>query len=164
MLKKVSGSVLVIAVCILAGCSDGSVSKPPNTIVTASSQQDNSDLGPQGLLLAKAPGWHSQSSPSYPQFITVDFGAAQSMRRIGLLPQVGQPSRGPKAVTIEVSEDGKSWRSVGNAVDACVPNAVDGWFDINLSSEVTSRYLRLRILSNCGAPDLLTLQGLRAAF
>ena len=103
MLKKVSGSVLVIAVCILAGCSDGSVSKPPNTIVTASSQQDNSDLGPQGLLLAKAPGWHSQSSPSYPQFITVDFGAAQSMRRIGLLPQVGQPSPRPKAITISVN-------------------------------------------------------------
>lgn len=151
--------MLMTLAFLIAGCGDKSAAKS-SAIVTVSSQQDNEALGPQGLLSDTPPGWHSQSTPVYPQFIMVDFGSAIEMHSIRLMPQEDQPTRGPKAVNIEVSEDGKDWQNVGGTSDACKLNATDGTFNIDLSNKVTNRYLRLRILSNCGAPDLLTLQGL----
>jgi hypothetical protein len=170
-------SVLVVALYFIAGCSNnskesktaGPVAEKSGTpipttavTVTASSLHPNAELGPQGLWSAKAPGWHSQPGTTYPQVITSDLSTPRVMHRIGLFPQEGQLARAPKAVEIEVSEDGYTWRPIGSTADACQPNTTDGWYDINLPSEITSRYLRLRILSNCGDPNLLTLQGLRA--
>lgn len=129
-------------------------------IVSVSSQ--SGDLGPQGLLVAAKPGWHSPQPPKYPESILVDFQAPKTLNYIGFLQQEGQPSRAPKAIRIDISEDQKVWSAVGGSDDVCMPNMPDGWTNVDLPKSVTSRYLKVTIFSNCGDQQLLTLRGLRA--
>lgn len=158
-LKLFTITIIVIA---LTGCGD---SKPPKTVelptpkVTASSQSEK--YGPEGLLLAMPPGWHSENPPKFPESLTVDFQSPREVRSLGLLQQEGQPARAPKAIRIEISDDGKSWTEVAGSDDACSPNTPDGWSNINFAKPVTIRYLKVIIFSNCGDPQFLTLRGLR---
>ena len=132
-------------------------SKAPK--ITATSQ--TGDFGPIGLFSATPPGWHSAQPPKFPESLTVDFQSPREAKSLALLPQEGQPARAPKAVRVEISDDGKSWASVAGSDNACAPNTPDGWSNINFSKPVSSRYLRVIIFSNCGDPRLLTLRGLR---
>lgn len=127
-------------------------------IVTASSQ--SWDLGPQGLFLTRPPGWHAEAHPVYPQTLTVDLLEAREFHEIGFLPQDIYADRMPKAVRIEISEDGDKWSPVANFANVCVLNAQGGWHSETLPAAVKTRYLRIEILSNCGS-DWLTLRGLR---
>jgi len=134
--------------------------EPPKTPkITASSQKN--EFGAAGLLAATPPGWHSGQPPKYPESLTVDFQSSREVKSLGLLMQEGQPARAPKAVRIEISDDGKSWTSVAGSNNACSPNMPDGWSNIDFAKGVTSRYLKVIIFSNCGDPQLLTLRGLR---
>lgn len=146
----------------LTGCGD---SKPPKTVelptpkVIASSQLDN--MGPEGLLSAMQPGWHSANPHKLPEWVMVDFQAPREVRRLGLLPQDGNPTRSPKAIRVEISNDGNSWSQAAGSDDACSPNMPDGWWNLDFAKPATGRYLKIVILSNCGDPGLVTFRGLR---
>ena len=126
---------------------------------TASSQFG--DYGPAGLLAATQPGWHAVQPPKCPESLTLDLRTRREIRLLGLLPQDGLPARAPKAIRVEISDDGNSWTAVAGSDDACAPNTPDGWSNIHFAKPVTTRYLRVIILSNCGDAQLLTLRGLR---
>ncbi len=157
--KLLTITTIVIA---LTGCGD---SKPPKTVelptskVTASSQLDN--MGPEGLLSATQPGWHSASPPKFPEWVMVDFQVHREVRFLGLLQQDGIPTRAPKAIRVEMSNDGNSWSQVAGSDDACSPNKPDGWSNIDFAKPATGRYLKIVILSNCGDLGLVTFRGLR---
>ena len=152
-------TTIVIA---LTGCGD---SKPPKAVelpapkITASSQLEK--YGPEGLLSAAQPGWHSQNPRKFPEWVMVDFQAPREVRLLGLLAQDGNPTRAPKAIHVEISNDGNSWSQAAVADDACSPNTQDGWSEIKFAKPVTARYLKIVILSNCGDPGLVTFRGLR---
>jgi hypothetical protein len=126
-----------------------------------SSSSKSGDLGPGGLLLATPPGWHSEQPPRFPESVTVDFQAPRQIKFLGLLRQEGQPGRAPKAVRIEISNDGMAWTAAAGSDNACSPNMPEGWSNIDFAKPVFGRYLKLVIFSNCGDPQLLTLGGLR---
>jgi hypothetical protein len=127
--------------------------------VVASSQLD--DYGPYGLLDQMQPGWHAASPVTYPQTLTIDFQAARKIRAVGLLPQDGGLGRAPKNVRIESSMAGSAWTSVAEVSDACSLSGPDSWRVISFNKTFTARYLKIVIMSNCGDPGLLTLQGLK---
>ena len=126
---------------------------------TVTSQLDN--YGPEGLGDSAQPGWHAARPPNYPESITVDLRTRRQIRLVGLLRQDGLPARAPKALGVEISDDGNSWTPVAGSDDACAPNTPDGWSNINFAESVTTRYVKVIIFSNCGDPELLTLRGLR---
>ena len=132
-------------------------SKTP--IITASSQTD--DFGPTGLLSAIPPGWHSAQPPKYPEALTADFQQRREVKSLGLLQQEGQPARAPKAIRIDISDDGTSWIPVAGSDNACAPNTPDGWSNIDFAKPATGRYVKVVIFSNCGDPQFLTLRALR---
>lgn len=177
-------SVVPLAIVLMAGCGDsdkaglthisgkesvagttkavdGAVAQKATRsfVLTASSQ--SADLGPQGLFSAVPPGWHSSQPPKFPETVTVDFGDSRQLRYLGLLQQEGQPERAPKALRVEMSNDGNTWVPVAGADDACKANMPDGWFNIDFSRPSSGRYLRVVIFTNCGDAYLLTVRGLR---
>lgn len=164
MMVRFSKCLLITTIVFaLAGCGDsepGKAGKLPSTPkVTASSQLG--ELGPQGLFSNTAPGWHSERPPKFPESLTVDFQTLREIKHVGILQQEGQPARAPKALRIEISNDGNSWTQLAGSDNACSPNMPDGWFNIDFSKPYTGRYLKVIIFSNCGDAQLLTLRGLR---
>jgi hypothetical protein len=127
--------------------------------LTASSQLEK--YGPEGLLSATQPGWHSTSPPRFPEWVMVDFQAPREVRSLELLPQDRVPERAPKVIRVEISPDGNTWRRVADSDNACSPNTPDGWSRVNFAKPATGRYLKISILSNCGDPGLVTFRGLR---
>ncbi len=127
--------------------------------ITASSQTEN--YGPEGVFFSTPPGWHSAQPAKYPETLLVDFKVPQNLQSIGILQQEGQPARAPKALRIEVSNDGTNWNAIAGSDDACKPNLPDGWWDIRLPKSATTRYMKLIVFSNCGDTRLLTIRGLR---
>jgi hypothetical protein len=75
-------------------------------------------------------------TPERPKLLAVEFGAPATIREVRMVPRTGY---GPRAYTIEVSEDGTAWREV-----AAVPAAPNGPVTTPLAA-VTVRALRLRI-------------------
>jgi hypothetical protein len=75
-------------------------------------------------------------STSAPEHVGVDLGAPTVIGSVTMVPRVNY---GPKAYTIEVSEDGATWREVG-AVPAAANATVKTTF-----TPVTARAVRLRI-------------------
>lgn len=75
-------------------------------------------------------------SPSAPQFLGVDFGAAVRIASVRMTPRSGY---GPRAYSIEVSDDGETWRQVAD-----VPAAANGPVTTTFTP-VTARLVRLRI-------------------
>jgi len=75
-------------------------------------------------------------SPDRPKLLAVDFGAPVRIGRVTMVPRV---NFGPRAYTIEVSEDGAEWREV-----ASVPAAPNGTVSSSFAA-TTARHLRLRI-------------------
>lgn len=144
----------VFILVAVTGCGDSN-----SPILTASSTLG--DYGPQGLLDAVQPGWHSAQPAKYPQFLTVDFRTPREIKFIGLLQQEGQPARAPKSLRIEISSDGKTWTAVGGSDNACAPNKPDGWVNVDLAKPITAQHMKIVIFSNCGDAQLLTLRGLR---
>lgn len=128
---------------------------------SVSSSSQLSSYGPDTLFDLKQPGWHAAKSPTYPQSITVDFHVQREIQLLGLLPQDGNTDRAPKAMRIEIANDGKSWEPVAGSDNACVSNSPQEWHDIRIDKPVKARYLRIIIFSNCGNPEFLTLKGLR---
>ncbi len=128
--------------------------------VSATSKLD--DYGPEGLFLSVPPGWHAEREPSYPQQIMVDFNTMKSFQTLSLLPQeLSLIDRFPKRVSVEVSDDGQHWITLGMFDDLCDSDWSNGWATIALPTSVTTRYMRINVWENCGHPDLLTLKGLR---
>ncbi len=127
--------------------------------ITASSQL--LQFGPEGLLAATQPGWHSANPPDYPEWIMMDFGAPRDINSLSLLAQDSNQDRAPRVIRIESSPDGTSWTSNFASEIPCAPNSVDGWLKLKLRSPATNRYLKLVILANCGNSGLVTLRGLR---
>ena len=156
--------ILTITATIIAltGCGDSKPLKAvelPTPKITASSQLEK--YGPEGLLSATQPGWHSSNPPKFPERVMVDFQVSREVRLLGLLPQDGNPTRAPKSIHVEISNDGNSWSQAATSGDACSPNTPDGWSEIKFAKPVTARYLKIVILSNCGDPGLVTFRGLR---
>jgi hypothetical protein len=163
------------ALSILTACGDSGRTAPPSATgtpgtttpasndakPTVSARSLSPEFGPEGLFTAKAPGWHAVRPPKYPEMLSIDFGAPREVRIVGLLAQVGQPKRSPKALRIETSDDGAAWIPVAGSDDACTPNVKGGWHDIQFVRPAKGRYLRLVVFSNCGDGELLTLLGLR---
>jgi hypothetical protein len=151
--RLVTSAVIMLAV---AGCGEPA---KPKVLFSASSQ--SAEFGPQGLFETVPPGWHSAQPPKFPESITVDFLAPRDLHYLDLLQQDGHPARSPKAVRVEVSDDGNTWTPVGGADDACTPNTSDEWFNIDFGRAVVGRYMKLIIFSNCGDTQLVSLRGLR---
>lgn len=153
---------ITTAIVVLAGCGDSEAVKAdkssPQKKVTASSQLR--EFGPEGLLSATSPGWHSEEPPKYPESLTVDLQKPHKIKSLGFLHQDRHPERAPKAVRISTSNDGKSWTQVAESDNACA-NKPDEWFNIELPKPSTGRYIKVIISSNCGDPQFLTLRGLR---
>jgi len=141
--------------------SEGKSTHGTNIVVLTASSR-SADLGPQGLFSAAPPGWHSQQPPRFPESITVDFGVSKQISFLGMLQQDGHPLRAPKAVRVEISNDGITWLAVAGSDNACTPNMSDGWFNVGLLKPSAGRYLKVIIFSNCGDTQLVTLRGIRA--
>jgi hypothetical protein len=166
---------LPAALLILAACGDSGRGPSPTSTgspglttpasaeakFVVSARSLSPEFGPEGLFTAKAPGWHSVRPPSYPEVVSIDFGAPREVRILGLLAQEGQAKRSPKAFRIEASHDGAAWTPVAGSDNACTPNVKDGWHDIQFVRPASARHLRLVVFSNCGDGTLLTLRGLR---
>jgi hypothetical protein len=75
-------------------------------------------------------------TPTQPMILMVDFGVAQTIGSVTMVPRVGY---GPKAYTIEVSDDGLTW-----GVAASIPAAVNATITTAITP-VQARYLRLQI-------------------
>lgn len=132
--------------------------KPPK--ISASSTLGN--YGPSGLFASMDPGWHAELNPKYPQEITVDFNEVKPVNNLAILPQDGLVVRMPKTIKIMLSEDGASWVSASTFENNCLADqSNDGWHNIKLDGPRNARFVKLEILSNCGAKGLLTLKGLR---
>jgi hypothetical protein len=127
--------------------------------VTASSQLDK--YGPEGLLAAAQPGWHAGSPPIYPEWVMVEFPLPREIKSLGILPQDDNAARAPKAIHIEMSTNGRIWNFVAAGDNTCAPKTPDGWSRFSFPKPVTTRYLRISIVSNCGEASLLTFRGLR---
>ena len=100
---------------------------------------------PPSLATDGAPGtfWVSDGTqrgegptPDRPKYLGVDFGAAVQVGSVRMVPRTNY---GPRAYTIEVSDDGASWREV-----ASVPAAANGAVTTSFAP-TTVRALRLRI-------------------
>lgn len=137
---------------LLLGCSQRSPA------ITVSSVSNN--FGGDGLLESMEPGWHAASPPHYPETITVNLGNDQIIGSVAMLPQAGQKNRFAKAVRIDASADGETWRPIAGADNICEGRTRDGWADISFTPTKV-RYLKILIFSNCGDKSLLTVQGVR---
>ena len=160
--------LLIFLVAMIASCDQqpGSTGNPPKvsildkqTRIEPSSVQIES-AGPEGLFEAAQTGWHSQAPPRYPESLVFTFFENRHIAKIWLLPQDNHFDRAPKQFVIETSADGKNWESAQTIEGACKgPN--DTWRSYKLEQGINTRYLRLKIVSNCGNPDILTLRGIR---
>ncbi|MGC4063425.1 MAG: discoidin domain-containing protein [Polyangiaceae bacterium] len=75
-------------------------------------------------------------TPASPKFLMVDFGLPQRIGSVTMVPRVGY---GPKAYTIEVSNDASTWVQAAN-----VPSAANATVTTALTP-VEARYLRLQM-------------------
>jgi hypothetical protein len=75
-------------------------------------------------------------TPERPKLLAVDLGAPLTVGRVTMVPR---PGYGPRAYTIELSEDGQAWQQVA-AVPAAPNAAVTTPF-----APATARHVRLRI-------------------
>ena len=117
------------------------------------------NFGPEGLLKAAQPGWHSKTQPVYPELLTFIFSEDRRIKKLWLLPQDSAFDRAPREFVIEASIDGKNWKSGQPIETACVgPN--DTWRFYKLEQEISAKYLRIKILTNCGNIQT-TLRGVR---
>jgi hypothetical protein len=76
-------------------------------------------------------------SPEHPVHAGVDLGESRRVSGITMIPRTGY---GPRAYTVEVSEDGQAWTEA-----AAVPAAPNDWVVTELATPVTARHVRLRI-------------------
>ncbi|HEY7391299.1 MAG TPA: discoidin domain-containing protein [Bryobacteraceae bacterium] len=112
-----------------------------------------------GLLEAKQPGWHAAPPVTYPQVLTFYFKEARQVESVSFLPQDQNTDRGPKSIEVELSDSGLAWRKVATIANACTSTGV--WSSHRLRKSVLTQHIRLRILTNCGNPSLLTLRGVK---
>ena len=131
-----------------------------DTTVTASSVL--APFLPDGLLEAEEPGWHAAPNAGFPQWVSFAFTEPKHIGSVGLLPQVQKWSRAPKQIVVETSDNGFTWSPAGKIANAC-PSSDSAWAYYPLTTAITTQYLRLMILSNCGDPTLLSLRGVKLA-
>jgi hypothetical protein len=105
----------------------------------------NQEAFPPALATDGAPGtfWVSDGTqrgdgpaPDKPKLLGVDFGAPVRVAEVRMVPRA---NFGPRAYTIEVSDDGVAWRQV-----AAIPVAANGPVTTAIAP-TTARALRLRI-------------------
>ena len=132
--------------------------EPPGISVTSILR----NLGPEGLFSSAQPGWHAQKNPIYPQVMTIDHKEIKFIGRVSFLPQDNYVERMPKYIKVETSVDGSNWVSSGVFPDLCVLGSEkSNWHEIELGAPVKAQYIRIKIYSNCGDPNYLTLRGLK---
>ncbi|MFH1153443.1 MAG: discoidin domain-containing protein [Pseudomonadota bacterium] len=127
-------------------------------VITASSYDGS--YGPDMLLDAGQPGWHAATPVTYPQELMVDLQEKKTIRALSFLPQDGHKERFLRAIEIYFRLDGASWSLQARCDNIC--NCADGtgWSRIELPEVMESRFLRIKIFSNCGDDSRLTLRGL----
>lgn len=138
---------------------DGIASGTAGPRITASSVMD--PFGPTGLLTAAQPGWHAERDPTYPQDIEVDFRRSVRIGAVDMLPQDQHLRRMPAAVKLSTSLDGTGWREWVSFDGICDYPDDGGWKALKFPSPTEGRFLRVKILSNCGDEEFLTLRGIR---
>ncbi|MHB1606649.1 MAG: discoidin domain-containing protein [Leptospirales bacterium] len=134
---------------------------PKTNIPTIIASSQLSNYGPQGLIYSSEPGWHAESPPKYPESLIIDFNRTKEIRILKMLYQNGMPERGPRSISIYISNNGRFWIPIENFNNICKVNEKDGWHVLKFSHASKTRYLKIEILSNCGDPQLLTLRGLK---
>lgn len=118
-------------------------------------------MGPGGLLKFTQPGWHAEKNPDYPQSIKIDFKETKQFTSISFLPQSKNlVSRAPKKVKINISNDNKNWIEIVNSNDICLYDNATEMFKLLMPKAITTQYIKIDIIENCGDPHLLTLRGL----
>lgn len=127
-----------------------------STQISASSVME--PWGPEGVLEAQDPGWHVKS-PRYPERLEFHFSSPRRISRIGFLPQRGYVDRAPQDVVLEHSKDGTTWKPLAKLKNSC-DRPYDEW-RVHPLGKAVEAYVRVEILSNCGAPDIFTLRGVR---
>lgn len=152
--------LLVLNAAIVTSMLIGACNRQTGEDVKITATSVHESYGPEGLLKVVEPGWHAKPSTVYPQIVTFAFAQGQQIRQIGFLPQAGGVSRSPKKLVLEISDDGNTWKEVAAMENDCNAPA-ENWRDHSIDSTVITKNVRIRILSNCGAPDLLTLRGVR---
>jgi len=137
---------------------------PPKPTVKASSQLD--DLSASGLLDSVQPGWHAELNPTYPQEIEIKFTELQkNITVFKFLFQDHYPKRGPKNIDILASVDGEKWNLIHTDNDLCskktlTTSLTDGeTISSVMKNKVSFKQLRIKINSNCGDEEYLTLRG-----
>lgn len=100
--------------------------------------------------------WHAAVPVRFPQFLEFTFARPEIITGVGLVAQPKNLDRGPKAIEIQGSRDGNVWFQLGSKADACTKE--DGE-QANVSfNPATVARVRLVVHSNCGHPQLLTIQ------
>ena len=155
MKKTIFFGSLIVTATLIGACSPQT---GEDVKITATSVLES--FGPERLLKAEGAGWHAKTPPTYPQIVTFTLANPQQISSIGLLPQAGQLSRGPRKFVVEVSDDTSTWKEVATVENDCNAPA-ENWRDHSLGNAVSTKNVRIKILSNCGAPTFLTLRGVR---
>jgi hypothetical protein len=103
-------------------------------------------------------GWHAATPVAYPQWLFITFDEILLVHKVIIYSQRPNfPKRGPKRVVLEGMEFGGSWIHVGETDDACTLHGGEGT-EIPLETPRKLSALRILIESNCGDPNLLTVQ------
>jgi hypothetical protein len=101
--------------------------------------------------------------------VTFAFAHPQQISQIGFLPQPDHVTRFPRKLVVEISDDANSWKEVVGletwkqvlALENDCNAPSENWRDHPVGNTVSTNNVRIKILSNCGDPTLLTLRGVR---
>ena len=131
----------------------------PDATVTASSEMA-AETPAAGVLHARHAGWHSQKPPKYPEWVQVRFQQPQRVSKVSILPQHMYGARAPAQFDIQVSDNGKAWKTLLDVENGCVGDK-GRWRSYTLPEPVTTSWVRLNIRGNCGDAEVLTFRGLK---
>ncbi|KJU86948.1 membrane protein [Candidatus Magnetobacterium bavaricum] len=126
-------------------------------------------LGPDRLLDEDdgIDAWHSQNPPVYPEWLEFEFKERVFFRTLTVMQQSRSKKdpnrtflgRAPQSIALKISDDGIAWKDVLYVNNMC-NKYTDERYNLELLSTVVARFVRVEIHSNCGDPDLVTIQGM----
>lgn len=133
---------------------------PPGLAYSAVANRFVPPFDASGLPIASQPGWHADWG-DLPErtWLTIDFAARQAayVHRLALMSQDGHPSRAPSLLLLE-SVDSTTTDQVLKV--NCRQYWDGSWNEVALNQPLMAGSLRVRVLSNCGDSDLMTVRGL----
>ena len=106
--------------------------------------------------------WHADRNPEYPVDLVIECDRPEQISGLGLLAQPGRTERlrSPERFLLQGASDPNAWTTLLEVRDSGLDRS-QRWLEWPVETDRPYRLYRLRILSNCGDPHLLTLHKMR---